>query len=762
MRFLVFPLLLLITLSINAQRVGLVLSGGGAKGLAHIGVIKALEEHGIPIDYITGTSMGAIIGGLYAIGYTPEQMLEEFLTENFYNWSKGIIPEKYQYYYKQPDPNSGIFNFGISFKDRKPQPRVQSYIIPTHQMDVAFMEVFSSGIAKANYNFDSLMVPFRAVATDIYRNKPYIFKEGDLGTAIRASMTFPFYFRPVTIDGYPLFDGGIVNNFPWNIMVEEFNPDFIIGSNVSKNVPPPIETDFLLQLENMIVSTTDYTVPDSLGITITVDAGDVSLLDFSKAALIMELGYQNALLYIDSIKARVKRRENHSDIIFKRLEYVKNYPELKFRAINISGLKENQKNYIERTIRKKASVISYERFKNEYFKLVADKYIDRIYPNATYNKDADNFDLDLEIQKEPKINFSFGGNVSSSSMNQGFFSADFKHLSNSSTFISSNTYFGRLYSSLNVSVRKDFPTQLPFFIQIGGILNRFDYFKSNDAPFFEDLKPSYLIIKETFNNNIIGFPVTNNSRLLLFLKIVSNDYEYYQVDDYRQDDFPDHTFFSFTNAGITIEKNTHNRKMYPTKGKKQQLTISYIDGIERHKPGSTSQILHQEKDYHKWLSYSVRSENYYKLSSHFTIGYLIEAVYSNKPFFNNYTVSILTNPSFSPSPHSKTLFLPEFYANKYVGFGLFPIIEFNSDISLRNEIYVYQPYQILKKGEQFFKPFYGEPYEKLFLMSATSLVYQTPLGPISFAANYYPSQKKPLYLVFNFGYILFNRKGLEY
>ena len=100
-----------------AQKVGLVLSGGGAKGLVHIGVIKALEENNVPIDYITGTSMGAIIGGLYASGYSPKQMEELFKSEDFKHWSTGIIPPKYIYYFKQLDENPSFIDLDFAKKD---------------------------------------------------------------------------------------------------------------------------------------------------------------------------------------------------------------------------------------------------------------------------------------------------------------------------------------------------------------------------------------------------------------------------------------------------------------------------------------------------------------------------------------------------------------------------------------------------------------------------------------------------------------------
>ncbi|NLA25190.1 MAG: patatin, partial [Bacteroidales bacterium] len=111
----------------HSQSVGLVLSGGGAKGIAHIGVIKALEENNIPIDYIVGTSIGAIIGSMYACGYTTEEMTEMILADEFYNWSKGEIPEQFYYFYKKNNEHADMF--GLKFRKRQSS---LSLAIPTN------------------------------------------------------------------------------------------------------------------------------------------------------------------------------------------------------------------------------------------------------------------------------------------------------------------------------------------------------------------------------------------------------------------------------------------------------------------------------------------------------------------------------------------------------------------------------------------------------------------------------------------------------
>ncbi len=202
--FIIWFTLFVFAFSATAQKVGLVLSGGGAKGVTHIGVIRALEEDGIPIDYITGTSMGAIIGGLYASGYSPDEMEALLTSPDFYYWVSGSIDEKYTYFFKKtrPDASWAEFRFRI---DSILTPSIPSNIVSPVLMDFAFMKIFAGASAAANYNFDSLMVPFRCMASDIALTESVILSKGDLGSSIRASMTFPFYFKPIRIDGRLLF-----------------------------------------------------------------------------------------------------------------------------------------------------------------------------------------------------------------------------------------------------------------------------------------------------------------------------------------------------------------------------------------------------------------------------------------------------------------------------------------------------------------------------------------------------------------------------
>ncbi len=178
MKRIAWALLFLLTGLINsqAQTVGLVLSGGGAKGIAHIGIIKALEENNIPIDYVTGTSMGAIVGSLYAMGYSPDEMIDLILSEDFAKWSRGIVDERYVYYFKKPDPTPEMVTFNIALRD---SAKLSSQFLPNSLIDplpmnYAFLSLFSPYTAQCDGDFNKLFIPFRAIASDVYHKRELI------------------------------------------------------------------------------------------------------------------------------------------------------------------------------------------------------------------------------------------------------------------------------------------------------------------------------------------------------------------------------------------------------------------------------------------------------------------------------------------------------------------------------------------------------------------------------------------------------------
>ena len=304
----IFTLLLIFVftgLNVVAQKTGIVLSGGGASGIAHIGFLKALEKAGIPIDYIGGTSIGAYIAGLYASGYSPNEIESMIKSEEFIRIAKGESdPEKAFYFKKQEDNASWLnlhFDLQSGLKNNLPVNFINS--VP---LDFKMMEVFMRPSTAANYNFDSLFIPCRCVASDISSKQSVVFRNGDLTEAVRASMTYPFYLRPITKNGKLLFDGGLYDNFPAQTINREFSPDIIIGCTVTENAPDPDEEDLYLQLRTMMMAKTNFNTDCENGIIINPYSA-VGLFDFQNPQYLIDSGYAATVREMENIKLQVKR-----------------------------------------------------------------------------------------------------------------------------------------------------------------------------------------------------------------------------------------------------------------------------------------------------------------------------------------------------------------------------------------------------------------------------------------------------------------------
>lgn len=206
--------------------VGLVLSGGGARGASHIGVLKILEKLHIPVDIITGTSMGAIIGGLYAYGYSPEEM-EKFLAE--VDWDEVFIdkPQRSQLNYRRKQDDSNfLIKLESGFKNGK-------LVMPTGLVQGQKLNLLLKSLTlSAPEHFDSLPIRFRAVAADIETGEAVVMDQGGLATAMRASLSIPGIFSPVEWKGRLLVDGGFANNIPVQL-ARDLGADILIVVDLS-------------------------------------------------------------------------------------------------------------------------------------------------------------------------------------------------------------------------------------------------------------------------------------------------------------------------------------------------------------------------------------------------------------------------------------------------------------------------------------------------------------------------------------------------
>ena len=756
---------LLIILSIclsssYAQKVGLVLSGGGAKGFAHIGVIRALEENNIPIDYVAGTSMGAIIGALYASGYTPDEMEELFKSDAFYFWSTGQIQEEYRYFFKKQEDDPGWLQLNMKKKADKLKILLPTNLIPPEQMDFAFMELLASTNAVCNYDFDQLMVPFRCVAADVHRNEPVVLKDGDLGAAVRASMTVPLYFKPIKIDGKLMFDGGIFNNFPKDVMQKVFKPDIIIGHKVADENLPPESDDVLEQLSNLIMRPTDYTIADSVGILLETKFKNVGLLDFNKIETTEAAGIATTLEHLDSIKTMVSRRVSLEEVNRKRKLFNDKKPDLLFQNIQVEGVSDNtQRRFIIQSIKHKSNAFSINTFRKEYFKLVADEQIKSMRPVAYYNKETGYFDVHLIVEPQKKLEVNIGGNVSTKPINQGFLGVNYREFRNRAYTLNSNMYFGRFYSSFKVGGRIDYPSRLPVYLSFYSTLNRWDYFASSSELFFEDVRPPYIIRNEFNFRADAGFPLGVHNKLSIGTSYSNSRDEYYQTKVFNKNDIPDYTDFNAYASHLSFESNSLNNKQFSTEGFYKYISFYYINGKENNRPGTTSSLEYESSEKHHYYILKGAIDKYFSLARHFTLGTTIEGVYSNKNTFSNYTSTVLTAPAFTPTPHSSAMFIENFRANKYLAGGLKGIFHLNDQLQLRLEGYYFAPVKSIEQDEDHLAYYNHDFFTDFKFQGLGALVYQAGSFPLSFMVNYYDKPDTKIYVTLNVGYILFNKRG---
>ncbi|HET7845047.1 MAG TPA: patatin-like phospholipase family protein, partial [Xanthomonadales bacterium] len=204
----------------HPRGVGLVLGGGGARGAAHIGVLRVLERERIPVAYVGGTSMGAIVGGLYAMGYSPDEIEAVFAHLPWRDLLTDDPPRVDLPMRRKEEDLRYLVDFKIGLRDGKVQlPRGliqgQKMLLLLRRLSLPAWQVES---------FDDLPIPFRCVGTDIGKGEPVVFGAGDIALAMRASMSVPAVFAPIRVDGKLMVDGGIVDNVPVHV-VREIDPD---------------------------------------------------------------------------------------------------------------------------------------------------------------------------------------------------------------------------------------------------------------------------------------------------------------------------------------------------------------------------------------------------------------------------------------------------------------------------------------------------------------------------------------------------------
>lgn len=747
--------------SISAQKVGVVLSGGGATGLAHIGILKALEEAEIPIDYITGTSAGAFVGALYSVGYSPEEIEKYVLSDVFKVMYEGDIPPSKKFALRNSESHAGMISVPFALDSTFRNTLPTNFMTPFY-LDYEMFRILGISSYSVGDDFDNLFVPFRCVASDITAKKSKVFEKGKLNQVVRASMTYPFYINPIRIDDVLYFDGGLYNNFPADVLYENFDVDYIIGSNVSYNAEPPTESDLISQITNMLVVPTDYDLPCEYGVVINPQT-DVGTFDFSKSKEAIDAGYRHGLEYVDSIRQHVKRKVTKDSIQNKRSEFLQ-----KLKDINISEVRSKNTlspdkeriEFVEKSILKDSVTepLDFNKFSDRYFRIYSAPQIKYTYPTIEEATDSTEL-VNIDITKQKPFILDVGGHFSSRPVNTGYIGLTYLGLSDAAMKLNASSYFGKFYGSAQVKLDFDVPSTFPFRVSPYFTMNRWDYFRSFST-FFEDVRPSFLVQNEMYYGSKLSFPLGNSFKASFDFRAFDIEDKYYQSEDFSNADTTDFTNFDGQSASFSIERNSLNRKQWATEGSLLRAKFRYVQGREQSISGSTAPFEYDVRRRHQWVNITAEGQSFPLTHKNFKLGVHAKGVLNSQSLFANYTASLLMMTEFGPIPDAYTFFMEEYRAPQYVGAGLNLISSIYDVIDLRLDPYIFQPFRrLVRNNDGTFG--YSDLFERGTLMAAASVIYHSPIGPLRLTTNYFPQQSNPFVFQLSFGYVLFNERAVR-
>lgn len=319
-------------------KIGLVLSGGGAKGAAHIGVLKYIEQEGIPIDYIAGTSMGAVVGGMYALGYSADEILDVISSVDWERLISNNVDRKKISFRNKQEKGSHIISVPFSMKSRQEDIRSRSFrnslpdgIISGDNL-INLFNSLSVGYSDS-LSFNKLQTPFICIATNMMNGKADVLDRGVLTKAMRASMAIPILFDPIKIGDTLYADGGLVSNFPAD-QCRAMGADYIIGVSMSPGLEdnPNKLTSLLTQVKQLKEIITDKEFENyhkKCDIFISPDLRGVGMLSFNAESIarVTQSGYDAALaqeanfkalkeeVLIDAAEDQLLHNPNHKKVV---------------------------------------------------------------------------------------------------------------------------------------------------------------------------------------------------------------------------------------------------------------------------------------------------------------------------------------------------------------------------------------------------------------------------------------------------------------
>lgn len=301
-----FALSLLLPVAVTAEppqpRLALVLSGGGARGIAHVGVLRALEEAGLPVDAIAGTSMGAAVGALYTSGRDAVELERVVRSLDWAQLFVGRSDRRVLPVARRDDRHADW----VTLRFEGGAPRWPAGLLAEHRINRFLIEHLAAAGYVAGGDFDRLRVPFRAVATDLASGERVVLARGDLARAVRASMSVPVVFPPVAWEGRTLVDGGLVDNVPTSV-ARDFGAAVVVAVDITSPPPERLDTSFAIasQVTELLTRRRNEDFAAEADLVVRPDLGGLSAGDFARFDALIRAGYEATRAVVPEIRARL-------------------------------------------------------------------------------------------------------------------------------------------------------------------------------------------------------------------------------------------------------------------------------------------------------------------------------------------------------------------------------------------------------------------------------------------------------------------------
>lgn len=730
MKKLLFLLIIPTVLMAQQQpKIGLVLSGGGAKGFAHVGVLKELEKAGVQIDYIGGTSMGAIVGGLYAAGYSADQIEKIIEEADFMSLLQDEVSRKVKPFFMKQHGEK----YAITLPVKKGKVGLPLGLSKGQNV-LNFLTELLAPVDEIT-DFTKLPTPFYCIATDIETGGEVILESGSLPLALRASGAFPSLLNPVDIDGKLLVDGGVVNNFPVDVMRTK-KVDLIIGVNVQGQLLKRDELSSVASLLLQIINFQMYKKSDEqvnlLDISLKPDILEYSVISFDKKKDILEEGIRVAKPYkvvFDSIAKLQNTKKIRPQLTLKPKKFLVD-------RIIIKGNKNYTDNYVLGKLQlEEGDSVSYKDISKKISSLTATNNFDRI--DYHFNTSFTGKRLEIKV-KEDEIQSYLR------------FGIHYDLLYKSAVLIGYNhKKLFMLNDELNfdVGIGDRIRYEFNYFIDNGlipsyGFSSRYNSFK---GPFlFDENSINKINIRYLDFSNTLFIQTTVDKKFAFGIgvenkkiKVTSDTF----LTNGEETIFDDSNYI---NAFTFLKLDTYDKKTYPTNGYFASIGFKWFmwsdrnENLHRFIPNSdlynqfsqVSGALGFAKTFYDRLTFQYTSEAGYTLGNlsseifDFRLGGYNQNYINNFVSFYGYDTGTLNNQSFLKSEFN---FRYRVYNNQYATF-------------IAN--YARVESDVFKKGQLFSNTKSGY---------AVGYGIDTFIGPIEFKYTWSPDHKEN-YWLFNLGF----------